>query len=155
MKVCNFILIGFILLILLYFNYWNLFIIVTILFNCFSYIDLKLRIKNYHKYIEYWVYSYIYIYIYMYMYLSEIYFCSNYDLIYMILDNLTMLWLWYIEFLFLLYYWFQVKDYYKYILILSIWFLYTCLNKIYFCYKLWFHIYDYEQSNYELILIPS
>ena len=31
------------------------------------------------------------------------------------------------------YLWFQVKDYYKYILILSIWFLYTCLNKIYFC----------------------
>ena len=40
-KVSNFILIGFILIILLYFNYWNLFIIVTILFNCFSYIDLK------------------------------------------------------------------------------------------------------------------
>ena len=41
-------------------------------------------------------------------------------------------WLWYIEFLFLLYYWFQVKVYYKYILILSIWFSYTCLNQIYF-----------------------
>ena len=65
-----------------------------------------------------WVYSFIY------KYLNEIYFCSNYGLIYMILDNLTIFWLWYIEFLFLLYYWFQVKDYYKYIVILSIWFFY-------------------------------
>ena len=31
-----------------------------------------------------------YIVLYIYMYLNEIYFCSNYDLIYMILDNLTM-----------------------------------------------------------------
>ena len=54
--------------------------------------------------------------------MNEIYFCSNYGLIFMILDNLTIFWLWYIEFLFLLYYWFQVKDYYKYIVILSIWF---------------------------------
>ena len=29
------------------------------------------------------------------------------------------------------------------------------MNKIYFCQKLWFHINDYEQSNYEFILIPS
>ena len=89
------------------------------------------------------------------MYLNEIYFCSNYDLIYMILDNLTIFWLWYIEFLFLLYYWFQVKDYYKYILIPSIWFLHIYLNKIYSFWKLWFHVYDYEQFDYELILIPS
>ena len=38
-EVSNFILIGFILLILPYFNYWKLFIIVTILFNCIT--DLK------------------------------------------------------------------------------------------------------------------
>ena len=56
--------------------------------------------------------------------MKEIYFCSNCGLIYMILDNLTIFWLWYIEFLFLLYYWFQVKDYYKYIIILSIWIFY-------------------------------
>ena len=53
MEVSNLILIGFILLILLYSNYINLFTIVTILFNCFSYIDLKQGIKNYHKYVEY------------------------------------------------------------------------------------------------------
>ena len=35
------------------------------------------------------------IYIYIYMYLNEIYFSLNYDLIYMILDNLTILVLWY------------------------------------------------------------
>ena len=40
-EVSNLILIGFILLILLYFNYRNLFIIVTSLFNFFNYIDLK------------------------------------------------------------------------------------------------------------------
>ena len=119
--------------------------IVTILFLLYCWF----QVKNYHKYIEYWVYSFIY------MYLNEIYFCSNYDLIYMILDNLTIFWLWYIEFLFLLYYWFQVKDYYKYILIPSIWFLHIYLNKIYSFWKLWFHVYDYEQFDYELILIPS
>ena len=56
--------------------------------------------------------------------MNEIYFCSIYGLIYMILENLIIFWLWYIEFLFLLYNWFQVKDYYKYIIILSIWFFY-------------------------------
>ena len=35
-------------------------------------------------------YIVVYIYIYICMYLNEIYFCPNYDLIYMILDNLTM-----------------------------------------------------------------
>ena len=29
------------------------------------------------------------------------------------------------------------------------------MSKIYFCQKLRFHINDYEQSNYEFILIPS
>ena len=41
LEVRNLILIGFILFISLYFKYLKLFIIVTILFNCFSYIDLK------------------------------------------------------------------------------------------------------------------
>ena len=40
----------------------------------------------------------------------------------MILVNLTIFWLWYIEFLFQLYYWFQVKDHYKYMVILNIWY---------------------------------
>ena len=33
--------------------------------------------------------------------------------------------------------------------------IYMDMNKIYFCQKLWFHINDYEQSDYEFILIPS
>ena len=32
----------------------------------------------------------------LYIYLNEIYFCLNYDLIYTILDNLTMFWPWYL-----------------------------------------------------------
>ena len=41
---------------------------------------------------DYWIHIYIYIC----MYLNGIYFCLNYDLIYMILDNLIMFWLCYL-----------------------------------------------------------
>ena len=86
-EVSNLILIDFILLILLYFNYWKLFIIVTILFQLYFLIEVKNKEL-----------SQIYLitkYVILYMSLDEIYFCLNSNLIYMILDNLTIFWLWY------------------------------------------------------------
>ena len=87
-EVSNLILIDFILLILLYFNYWKLFIIVTILFQLYFLIEVKNKEL-----------SQIYLitkYVILYMSLDEIYFCLNSNLIYMILDNMTMFWLCYL-----------------------------------------------------------
>ena len=65
-----------------------MFIIVTILFQLYYWF----KVKNKELSQIYLITTYMI----FYLYLNEIYFCLNYDLIYMILDNLTIFWLWYL-----------------------------------------------------------